>query len=132
MTKPSHKIEDYTSIVRLLLEKGADINVQDKWGRTALMMAAREGRLELVRLLLDWEADINIRNENGYTAVMLAAWRGHVEVVQALLDRGADVNAVGGEQRYSALLLASGGPEQHRENEQGSQENEREEGQGGE
>ena len=39
-------------IVKALLEKGADVNIQDQVGATALMQAAGGGNLEVVKLLL--------------------------------------------------------------------------------
>jgi ankyrin repeat protein len=43
--------EGYTEIVKLLIEKGADVNATDILGDTALMYAAEEGRTETVNLL---------------------------------------------------------------------------------
>lgn len=112
-TEPSE--QDYTEIVRLLLNRGADINAQDEWGRTALMIAADGGYADTVKLLLDWEANVHLRDSNGNTALMRAAWKGHLDIVRALIDRGADVNSVDEKHGYTALLLASGGPKQHEE-----------------
>ncbi|OLQ11110.1 Ankyrin repeat family A protein 2 [Symbiodinium microadriaticum] len=44
-------------LVRRLLEAGADTNLADKDGATALMMAAGGRGVEIVRLLLDAGAD---------------------------------------------------------------------------
>lgn len=40
-------------MVRALLECGADVNVQDDEGSTALMCASEHGRTEIVKLLLE-------------------------------------------------------------------------------
>ena len=107
--------QDYTEIVRLLLQRGADINAQDEFGRSALMIAADAGYLETVKLLLDWEANVHLKDTRGNTALMRAAWKGHLEIVKALMDRGADVNGTDEKHGYTALLLAAGGPAQHDE-----------------
>jgi len=48
-------------LVQLLLEAGADVNVQDEDGSTALMCASEHGHVELVKLLLSQaNCDANI------------------------------------------------------------------------
>ena len=76
--------------VRLLLDTGADPNLRNEAGATALMWAVND--LEKTRLLLDRGADVNARSEDSRTALLIAAGRvGSREVVKLLLDRGADI-----------------------------------------
>lgn len=81
-------------IVKLLLERGADINVKDDvYGHTALHLAA-QGHTKTVKLLLDkGVADINVKNKFGYTVLHIAAEYGNTEIVKLLLDRGIDMHA---------------------------------------
>ena len=41
----------------MLLEKGADVNAKNKWGRTALIWASSNGRREIVAMLKEWGAE---------------------------------------------------------------------------
>jgi ankyrin repeat protein len=78
--------------LRLLLDKGADLNLRNDAGATALMWAAND--LEKTRLLLDRGADVNARSEDSRTALLIAAGRfGSRDVVKLLLDHGADIQA---------------------------------------
>jgi ankyrin repeat protein len=75
--------------VRLLLDNGADPNVRNEAGASALMWAADD--LEKTRLLLRRGADVNARSDDGRTALAIAASRfGSLAVVRILLDAGAD------------------------------------------
>lgn len=40
-----------TETVKILVERGADINAKDKWGHTALMNAERFGHTAIIQLL---------------------------------------------------------------------------------
>lgn len=58
-------------VVKLLLEKGADVNAhRDGW--TPLHEAASRGKSEIVLLLLQYGADSSIRNKQGKTAADIA------------------------------------------------------------
>ena len=59
-------------IVKLLLDRGADTNLQNREDYTALIRAGWNGHIEIVRLLLDRGADPNIRDDLGMTALMMA------------------------------------------------------------
>jgi len=57
-------------IVRLLLERGADINAQTTpSGETALMRATYYGYIEIVRILLDNGTDVNLCGTDGNTVL---------------------------------------------------------------
>ena len=54
-------------VEKTLLEAGADPNIQNFYGRTALMMAST---MKAIDILLEYNADINIQNVDGDTAIM--------------------------------------------------------------
>ena len=65
-----------------------------KTGDTALMMAARTGKLDATKVLLDHGAEVNAKETwGGTTALMWAVSERHPEVVQLLVEHAADVNA---------------------------------------
>ena len=71
----------YIQISRVLLEHGADGNVQDTNGNASIHLAAEEDHVGVVRLLIEQgEADPNIQDVDGHTLVHLAAWRNHVDI----------------------------------------------------
>jgi len=76
--------------VRLLLDRGADVNARDGDGRTALMLACYSDTypIEVVRLLIERGADVNARTPSEETAASFAAARGGV-IVEALAKAGA-------------------------------------------
>ncbi|HNY13828.1 MAG TPA: ankyrin repeat domain-containing protein, partial [Candidatus Wallbacteria bacterium] len=43
----------HTEVVKLLIDKGAKLNIEDKYGNTALNIAAAEGHLATVKLLVE-------------------------------------------------------------------------------
>ena len=66
------RLERYAEIVELLLDSGADPNIKNYRGNTALMMASVKGYSDIVRLLLERNADPNIQNNEGYTSLIWA------------------------------------------------------------
>ena len=92
--------------VQLLLDKGADVNIQNKYGSTALIWASKYGQLKVVQLLLERGSNVNIQNKDGNTALIFASENGNLKEVQLLLDKGADVN-IQTKSGSTALILAS-------------------------
>ena len=78
-------------LVRLLLEKGADVKSP---GDTTLIPAAQSGDVEIMRLLIDAGANVNCTGSRiGDTPLMYAAASENVEAVRLLLAKGANPNA---------------------------------------
>lgn len=73
-----------TKIAEVLLEAGAEVNLQQSSGVTALHSAAQNGNVELVQLLLDHQANKSLATEEGKRAVDLAAEAGFGEIVNLL------------------------------------------------
>ena len=86
------KEEETTSIVRRLLEHGADGTTRDhnhSTPSTPLHKASSRGWLEVARLLLSHGASVDEKDEQGRTPLQVASSEGHVEMTKLLLDHGA-------------------------------------------
>lgn len=70
--------------MRLLLERGANVNARQQAGFTALHAAAQLGNAALVDLLLAHGADPLIAGDDGKTPAALASAHGHVEIAKRL------------------------------------------------
>jgi ankyrin repeat protein len=105
-----------TETIKFLASRGADVNIQDVRGRTALIAAGENA--DSVKALLEVGADPNIRDRDGNTAMMLGSWairrllrqagaseeglndvelvrsarEGNLATVNQLLNAGANVN----------------------------------------
>ena len=75
------------------IDAGADLEVRDAYGYTALMWAAAEGQGAIAWILLGAGADINAGTADGTTALMRAAMYGHADVVRFFLEHGVDIEA---------------------------------------
>ena len=63
----------HIDVVTLLLDAGADVNLQDDRGRSALMMASEIGYADVVETLLEYNAESELKDNEGKTAHDLAA-----------------------------------------------------------
>ncbi|XP_025909965.1 ankyrin repeat domain-containing protein 61 [Nothoprocta perdicaria] len=63
--KASRILGTNTDCIRLLLNNGAKVNIQDHEGRTAIHEACSGGRKEIVDLLLEHKADVNSLTRDG-------------------------------------------------------------------
>jgi ankyrin repeat protein len=78
--------------IQLFLNAGIDRNVQSVSGSTALMAAAKNGRIDVVNKLLEQKANVDAQSKQGVTALMLAAENNQTEIVKLLLKKNADPN----------------------------------------
>ncbi len=76
--------------VRDALRDGQAVNGRDSNGRTALMLAAKDGYESIVRELISERADINAQDNDGNSALIFAAGNGKDDVVEQLFRAGAD------------------------------------------
>jgi len=117
------------TVMRLLLEKGADPNIPTFAGTTALMAAAgvnwmtgqtftesKDALMEAVQLCLDKGGDVNAKNSMGVTAVIGAANRGSDDILEFLVKKGARLDIKDKEGRTplvwaEGVFLATNAPE---------------------
>ncbi|KAG8013965.1 KN motif and ankyrin repeat domain-containing protein 4 [Nibea albiflora] len=72
-------------MVRLLLSHGADANIQDSQGTTALMFAAERGHTHIARLLLERsQCDLTLTDKRGRTALSIAMQGSHTDTATLL------------------------------------------------
>ena len=95
--------------IKELLKKGADVNASDKYGRTALMMAARLGTLDVVKCLVEHGADFEAKDKDGWTALIKAAIFGKLDVVKCLAECGADLDVKDKNGRTALMKAANWG-----------------------
>lgn len=71
----SNSLLGQEKIVRLLIDEGANLDIQDKHGATPLHLAikSKQDLWETINSLIGNGADIHIKDDNGNTALHLAA-----------------------------------------------------------
>lgn len=110
-------------VIKLLIDKGANVNIEDRNGKTALFWACQNGYLDIVNLLIDKGANVNVRDttlmeacknnhcslldlivdddiiiekvdyKTGTSPLMKACMNNHFEIAKLLTENGANVNA---------------------------------------
>ena len=77
-------------IVKLLIDEGADVNIKNSQGQTALMMAAfwHTNNIDIVKMLLDNGADVNAKDNQDKTALDYAKKEKHTKIANLLKQYG--------------------------------------------
>ncbi len=86
--------QDKRTITRMLLQSGANKNMADDEGKTALHYGVELKNADIVNILLDFRVDINAVSKKRVTPLHIAADKGYMPIVKALVDAGAKINAV--------------------------------------
>ena len=81
------------TLIRTLLDSGADVNAAQADGTTALHWAVYNDDTETAALLVKRGANVNTANRYGVPPLSLACTNGNADLVKLLLDAGADANA---------------------------------------
>ncbi len=66
------------------MEAGADVNIQNGMGGTALSFAAMFNKVGLVKLLLENGAEKSLKDNQGITALQQAERQGFQEIIDLL------------------------------------------------
>lgn len=90
-TQSELRPKNYT-VMRKLLEKGADINSRNREGKTALFLSVINLHYRLCKLLLKHGANVNVADNSGNTPLIRAVQTQRLKYAQILLAYGADPN----------------------------------------
>ncbi len=92
-------------LAELLLHADAKLDLRNKYGETAIMLASYHGLTEMVKQLYIKGAEIN---HNGWNPLLYAASNGHLGVMQLLLNGGAEINSTS-DNGTTAIMMAARG-----------------------
>ena len=85
---------EFTTIVRTLLDVGCNINHQSTNGSFALEYPVRDNNLELLKLLLEYNPDQSLTDNQGNTALHCVVAATNLEIAKALVRAGAPLEIV--------------------------------------
>jgi len=92
---PIHKViesikDDKYKVLRKMIDMGADPNIQDSNGWTALHYSAELGDFQAVKILLDSKAKIDCYSNNKKTPLHFAASHNFSEIVKYILEKASE------------------------------------------
>ncbi|WP_339662278.1 ankyrin repeat domain-containing protein [uncultured Polaribacter sp.] len=91
---PLHFIAKYNKdvpVYKYFIDKGVDVNLQDKEGNTPFTNAAGNNTVEIVQFLSKELKNINLKNNDGHSALTNAVNRNSINIVSFLLENKADI-----------------------------------------
>ena len=82
--------EGNAHVIDALVAAGANVNIQDRWGNTALQDAINNNQGPVIQLLVQWKSELN--NENAAGRLCDAASAGDLDTLKLILEHGVDPN----------------------------------------
>ncbi len=82
----------YIEIVKILVENGANLNLQNTHGYSALIRACINNHPEVILYLIEKGTDVNLLDKQGDNALILARKLGNDEIIKNLLNKKADIH----------------------------------------
>jgi len=92
-------------MVDLLIKSGVDLEVQNKFGNTALITACANDSLEIVNLLIESGANLEAKNTHHETCFISSCELGNLEIVDLLIKSGANIESQNAD-GYTGFMLA--------------------------
>jgi ankyrin repeat protein len=84
----------FPDLLSLLIGKGTDVNIKDRYNQTPLHLATGIGAVQAVETLIKAGANVNCKGPADLTPLFNAIKFKHRKIAEALITAGADVNAV--------------------------------------
>ncbi|XP_044191145.1 histone-lysine N-methyltransferase EHMT2 isoform X7 [Thunnus albacares] len=82
----------HVDVIKALLNRGADVTINDKELNVCLHWAAYAGNVDIAELVLNAGCSLASVNMHGDTPLHIAAREGYLECVTLFLSRGADID----------------------------------------
>ncbi len=79
-------------VMEFLINKGLNVNKNNKYGENPLMLAVQYNDAEVVKLLINAGADVNISSDMSVSPLTLSANTGKLETMKLLVEAGADIH----------------------------------------
>ncbi|XP_019857637.1 PREDICTED: ankyrin-1-like [Amphimedon queenslandica] len=104
----------HKDIVLTLLENGADPNICDNKGNSALHYvllsnSSGDNILDIIQTLLSWNINVNAQNNNGMTPLLTACSKGYTEAILLLLLDKADPNITDNKGKTALMYTCENG-----------------------
>ncbi|XP_077992513.1 fibronectin type 3 and ankyrin repeat domains protein 1-like [Glandiceps talaboti] len=96
----------YLNIAELLIEYGADINLQNDSGKNALMLSCFAGHLEIVKLLRSHGAEWDSRDKGGSTPMHWAVDSSNTRLLKWIIDDGCPADIRDKHSGWTPLMRA--------------------------
>ncbi|WP_297205111.1 ankyrin repeat domain-containing protein [uncultured Brachyspira sp.] len=71
-------------VIKDILQKNININIQDDVGNTALILACMEGHIQVVKLLVEANADKSVLNKHGNNALFYAKQKNYSDIIKLI------------------------------------------------